>query len=934
MRSSVLGICLIFFLAFPAKAQTWTRLQSWGLDLETIDWIDQNTGFAAGENLIIKTYNGGMHWEEVDFFPASKILDIKFLNNQIGLAVGENGYLIRSTDSGENWNIVDSPTNEDIKGIRFFTEDIITIFSNSQILISRDLGQSWTSAPSVPNLTINDLIFFSDDSIFSVGNQGRLNLSANQSNSWSSISTGTNVDLNSIFFDQNKNGYLVGDQGTILKSVNFGATWQALNSGVSEPLNDIKISPINANIIISVGDNATAIRSTNGGSTFGRANLGNDNLRFLRNLEFIPETNIATSVGQDGYLIVSTNGGGSWASRLAGIRNNFSNVDFKSDQFGFLAGERGAVYVTGNAGASLIYRPLPEPTDIISADFWNTGFGYVSGANGKIFRTGNSARTWVSVPTQQENDVNGFYLFAPSVAYIAGSEGYISRSFDSGGTWDSGVISNTTTDLRDVTFFDFQVGFSMGDNGQISWSNGGNEWENLPKLTEENLNALAKVDSSTAIIVGDAGVILKGEEKALVWREIENNFSENINDVDFWDDLLGMAVGNNGLTIQTKDGGETWVKIPSGTRSDLHSVSIATPLIAYAVGEEGTFLNYTCTPPGALSEITGPESSCLAIAEYSIDEPQIDDAFIEWRVDGGTILEGQGTSRIQVRWDRVGRNAVLVSNENFCGNGETSFMEVLVSDISSVDKIEGSGTVCTGIIETYSIEIADEIDILWEVIGGEIESGQGQPEVSINWTDNGIQELGIILSNECGESEKLTLPVQVNSIPDQPSPIEGETLTGLGEARYQITQEEGVNYTWEISSEGGRIISGQGTGNILIEWEEEGEYTITVTPRNQCNEGEIQTLNIEVNIITSLEEPIDPGLLIYPNPSSGLLQIESDYLANWKSVEIWTLQGSLIRQVDLEGSSQKVTFENLPRGVLILRMTGIQGQIVRRIIVK
>ncbi len=934
MRGLILGLFLSVFIGLSAKAQTWTRLQSWGLDLETIDWLDQNIGFAAGEELIIKTSDGGLTWEEIEFLPNSRILDLKFISDQLILAVGEEGYIIRSTDQGENWTQIDPSINGDIKGIRFFEEDLLSVFTESEILFSIDLGTSWSQAPNNPDLIINDLFFSESDSIFVTGNGGRLQVSVDDLDSWSTIPTGTSSDLFGIYFDQDKNGYIVGAQGIFLKSIDSGLTWNALNSGVTAQLNEIKVNPSNLNNIIAIGEDATAIRSTNGGNSFGRANLGNGNTRFLRQLQFIPGTNNSVAVGQDGYMISSGNGGGAWTAILAGIRNNFSSIDFKTDRFGFIAGERGAVYVTGNAGSSLILRPLPELLDIESIDFWSTGFGYVSGKNGQIFRTGNSARTWIDVSTNEDEDVNGFYLFAPSVAYIAGSDGYIARSFDSGGSWDSQVNTNTTLDLKDVTFFDFQVGFAMGDNGQISWSNGGNDWETLPSLTNENLNALAKVDSSTAIVVGDAGVILKGEDKALNWREIETGFSERINDVDFWDDELGMAVGDNGFTIQTKDGGETWTEIPSGTRSNLHSISIATPLIAYSAGEDGTILNYTCAPPGSLSEITGPEESCLIIQEYRIDEPQIDDAFIEWRVDGGKILEGQGTSTIQVQWERVGRNAVLVSNENFCGNGETSALEVLVTDIPSIQTIEGSGTACTGTTEVYSIEIEEGVEILWDAIGGEIEAGQGQSNVSIIWTENGLQELGLILSNACGESERIILPVQVNSVPEQPSEIEGAALVGLGESRYQIDEQSGVNYTWSLSPEGGRVISGQGTGNVLIDWEEEGNYVLTITPRNECEEGEIRTLEVEVNIITSLEAPSDPSLRIYPNPSQGNLNIESDYLSQWNSLEIWSLEGRLIREEPLNGSSKGITLNNLPSGVLLLRLNGNKGQLIRRIIVR
>lgn len=246
----------------------------------------------------------------------------------------------------------------------------------------------------------------------------------------------------------------------------------------ASPVNTIlrkeSISPIDIRIITVVGYNATALRSTNSGTTFNRLNLGALNQRNLVDVEFKSGSNLVFSLGKDGYLLKASNTAGSYVQALAGIRNNFTGTDFKSDRVGLISGVKVRFFLTTNAAVSLIYRPLPEPVDQVRLDFWNTSIGFVSGAAGKIYRTGNSGSSWVAVPAQTTQTVNGFYLFAPSVAYIAGNNGYIARSFDSGGTWDSNVASNTLKNLRDITFFDFQDGSAMRDKGQISWSNGRN----------------------------------------------------------------------------------------------------------------------------------------------------------------------------------------------------------------------------------------------------------------------------------------------------------------------------------------------------------------------------------------------------------------------------------------------------------------------------
>jgi hypothetical protein len=141
---------------------------------------------------------------------------------------------------------------------------------------------------------------------------------------------------------------------------------------VNTILRKVSISPIDIQIITVVGDNATALRSTNSETTFNRLNLGALNQRNLVDVEFKYGSNLVFSLGKDGYLLKSSNTGGSYVQALAGIRNNFTGTDFKSDRVGLISGVKVRFFLTTNVAVSLINRPLPEPVDQVRLDFWNT----------------------------------------------------------------------------------------------------------------------------------------------------------------------------------------------------------------------------------------------------------------------------------------------------------------------------------------------------------------------------------------------------------------------------------------------------------------------------------------------------------------------------------------------------------------------------------
>ncbi|MBN3581277.1 T9SS type A sorting domain-containing protein [Algoriphagus aestuarii] len=910
-------------------------MQSWGLDLESVTWINPTTGIAAGENLIIRTADGGLTWEETQIPEIQRIYDLIFINESTGIAVGENGMILKSQDSGLTWNKTNSPTEKALKSISKANDNRIFAAGESGLLLFSDnQGTSWQAISSPTSSNLNEIFFVDDQLGFAVGDNGTFLKTENGGSSFTKITMPFSSTINSVSFFNESEGYLVGADGKIYKTIDGGENWSALNSGVTVDLLKIVIHSVDKRIVLAAGEQGTLLKSTNSGATFSKINLGATNTRKINSLEFLPESNLAFAVGQDGYLISSANSGTSWSIRLAGYRTHFNSIDFKSDRTGFIAGDNGQFFVTSNAATSIISRPLPEPLDVISIDFWNTGFGYASGESGKMYRTGNGGSTWVPVPAATVESINGFYLFAPSVLYVTGTNGYIARSFDSGGTWDSNIATNTSENMKDVTYFDYQVGFAIGDNGQISWTNGGNTWENLPKLTDQDLNALAKLDSNTSVIVGDGGVILKSEDMAKTWRAISSGITENLNSVDFWDENIGMIVGDNGLTLQTKDGGENWLQIESGTIRDLNAVSMGTSLVAFTAGEDGTILTYTCVPPPGISAISGGSEICLGTALYQVEDTILPGSQIVWRVDGGEIISGQGTSKVQVNWTTAGRQGVFVSRQNFCGNGETSALEVLVvSKPKSSLEIIGNGSVCTNQAEIYSLENMDGINYLWTVQGGELLAGENTHEVQIQWNETGAKQVSVVLENNCGKSDPITKEVVVSAAPEQPSEIKGDSQVGLGEYSYEVEAIDGIDYQWGISGNSGRIISGQGTHKITIEWLLEGDFTLKVTPQNSCNDGESRELTININIITGIEPEADLSLKIFPNPSQGSLTISSEYLSKFQEFTVVNSLGQKLMQSEISPGQTEIYLTELPKGLLLIRLKSNRQTIVRKLVV-
>lgn len=928
---------LCFFYVAESQAQIWNRLQGWGLDLESVFWVNDSVAFSGGENLLIRTQNRAQTWQELPYTFEGRVLSLAFADEESGLAVGENGLVLKTEDSGQSWKEIPLGTEVDLIRVTQISESEWLIVGDAgRIFKSMDRGESWTSISSGQTQPLRDIFRLNSDTLFLAGDAGTLLRTENGGNNWEKLPVGQNTNFSGVAFSSATTGYLVGDSGTILKTEDAGASWAVLNSSVTTDLRKIAISPLDPQIISIVGENATALRSSNSGSSFGKANLGATNTRNIHDLDFVPGTNTLYAVGQDGYLISSTNAGSTYTQRMAGVRNDFKLTDFKTDRYGFIGGENGAFFVTSNAGQSIISRPLPESSDIVGMSFWNNSFGFVSTLSGRLLRTTNAGSAWADLTPTFPESINGFYLFATSVIYASGNKGRVTSSFNSGVAWNTEIQSDTENDLKEIMFFDFQFGIAVGENGQISYSDGGAVWTTLPSLTDQNFNGLAKLNEMTAVVVGDEGTIFKTTDKANTWRQIEIQTQEDLLDVDFFGNEVGFISGKNGLTMQTGDGGETWIIIPSGTSRDLTGISAANPLIAYAVGEDGTFLSYSCVPPtGNLSEITGEGSSCLEVKRYAITDPVIEGSEIVWRVDGGMIVSGQGTGEVEIEWTDPGRNGLFVSRQNFCGTGETSYLEVIVNDIPTIaEQIDGEGSVCIGEEYTYTVTNQSGVDYTWTVSGGEIVNGQGTASVLVIWEEMGDHTISVLPSNSCGKGSELSKPILVKPQPETPGEITGEAITAPGELIYGVIPVGENSYQWTVEGAGARIIEGQGTASVRIGWESEGEFSLSVRAQNSCGFSDASSLFVTVSFITSLEPEGEFPLLIYPNPSSGQLFLESENLSRYNSVEIVNLLGQSLTTTPISSGQTLVVFQDLPKGILLIRLKGRNGVLVKKIVVE
>jgi len=332
--------------------------------------------------------------------------------------------------------------------------------------------------------------------------------------------------------------------------------------------------------------------------------------------------------------------------------------------------------------------------------------------------------------------------------------------------------------------------------------------------------------------------------------------------------LWGPAVvcqGTNSYTYVTDPGkwSYNWSVSPGGTI--LTNSSSQTNIITVAwngAGAQSVEVSYYmngCTSnstirnvfvdPFVLPTITGPDPACSGSSVLYYTEGNMTN--YSWNVSqGGTILAGAGTSMITVRWEFQGNCSVSVNytTQNGCSAAVPAVKTVVVNP-SPLPQITGTTVLCQGSSGVAYFTESGMNNYSWNIpTGGIITGGLGTNAITVTWQLPGSRSLNVNYTTPagCQASDPTTKLITVLPVP---SPvISGPETVTVGNTQVYSTGPGMIIYIWSVS-QGGTIISGSGTSNIMVNWHSTGPQSVSVDVINSsgCSSVTPAVLNVQVN---------------------------------------------------------------------------------------
>lgn len=209
--------------------------------INDIYFVGKNSGFVLAGGSIFATDDGGHTWSEsYKFAPAEfdgatpELYSLRFNGKKRGWVVGSasrkdvivNSILAITRNSGETWQVLHTPTRQELIHIDFVDDKHGWIVgANGAILHTDDAGETWIKQPADVTTTLYHVDFRNERQGWAVGERGTILTTNSGGAIWSKVSAPVSGTLLSVQFVNENEGWIVGRGGVILRSGDGGRSW-------------------------------------------------------------------------------------------------------------------------------------------------------------------------------------------------------------------------------------------------------------------------------------------------------------------------------------------------------------------------------------------------------------------------------------------------------------------------------------------------------------------------------------------------------------------------------------------------------------------------------------------------------------------------------------------------------------------------------------
>ena len=288
-------ILVWLIIVCSANSNTWEKvsIKERSQTLNDIKVINHNLIISVGDyGLVKRSKDFGNTWETIrGKYNLEHLKGVCYSGDNI-YAVGSNGTLLKSEDDGTNWIRIDINTDKDLNAVSFFGRNGIIIGDSGLVVITNDYGETW-NAINIPDIysNLNDVKFFNEQEVMIIGDNGTCIKSSNGGVDWQIIELMTEGNLLCISENSSEKIFVGGDSFTLIESNNYFETW-SIKDSKNMPESFYSILQVNDSLMLSTAflSGTRHFFSKDGGETWFRSSASNvpiSSFDYNRNTAFL-----------------------------------------------------------------------------------------------------------------------------------------------------------------------------------------------------------------------------------------------------------------------------------------------------------------------------------------------------------------------------------------------------------------------------------------------------------------------------------------------------------------------------------------------------------------------------------------------------------------------------------------------------------------------
>lgn len=309
------------------------------------------------------------------------------------------GYAVAESD--ENRVLFQATPSDRLYGLDFHGDAGVAVGEAGFILRSSDGGQSWTREDAPTSLALSNIASNGEREI-AIGQMGLI-LVKEASGSWREVDSGTNMRLLNVDLNREGLGIVVGAFGTLLRTTDGGETWASIappwaplyddgtrsaDAAVRDEPSNYVVKVFEDGRIIVGGEYGMLLESMNRGDSwevlYRSPEVGGAVAPTIFDMQFTAGRGFA--VGQNGLVMRTDDAGKSWQLLETPVDASLFAVGLAGDGRVFAVGQRAAI-ASSDGGQRW--------QTISSLDFelnWYAGAGQGPSLGSRMVAIGHSAR--------------------------------------------------------------------------------------------------------------------------------------------------------------------------------------------------------------------------------------------------------------------------------------------------------------------------------------------------------------------------------------------------------------------------------------------------------------------------------------------------------------------------------------------------------------